>query len=250
MSGHSHWSGIKHKKALVDNKRGKLFSKLAKNIMNAARVGGGNPDANLDLSYAIQRAKDANMPRENIDRAVKKGTGELPGISLEWALYEGYTYGGTAVMVQVLTDKKNRTVAEIRHLFEKHGSSFGAPGCVSWLFERKGFITVDSDRVNEEDILSAALNAGADDVIYPGEDIYEIYTSPETMQSVRETLEKKGFRINNGDISYVPGSTVKINDKDAQKVLAFMNALEEHDDVQNVFANFEMSEGLIEQPVE
>ncbi len=173
MAGHSHWAGIKHKKKLVDAKRGKLFSKFARNIMNASRVGGSDLSTNLDLSYAIQRAKDANMSKENIGRAVKKGTGELPGASLEWVIYEGYACGGTAVMVQVLTDNKNRTVAEIRNLFEKHGSSFGAPGCVAWMFEHRGFITLSADGIEEENIFLAALDAGADDVNLSG-GFYEI----------------------------------------------------------------------------
>ncbi len=246
MSGHSHWAGIKHKKKIVDAKRGKLFSKLAKNITNAARVGGGNPDSNLDLTYAIQRAKDANMAKDNIERAVKKGTGERPGVSLEWAIYEGYARGGAAVMAQVLTDNKTRTVAEIRHLFEKHGNSIGAPGCVSWMFELKGLITLATDGVDEEKVFLSALNAGAEDVILSG-DIYEIHTASESMQQVRRALEQADFNIESGEISYIPKSSVKIEDKDALKTISFMNALEDHEDVQNVFSNFEISEELMEQ---
>jgi YebC/PmpR family DNA-binding regulatory protein len=246
MSGHSHWSGIKRKKEIVDAKRGKLFSKCAKNITSAARVGGGNPDSNLDLTYAIQRAKDANMSKENIERAVKKGTGELPGVSLEWAIYEGYARGGAAVMVQVLTDNKTRTVAEIRHLFEKHGNSMGAPGCVSWMFELKGLITLDAESVDEEQVFLAALDAGAEDVLLSG-DIYEIQTMPESMQKVRQALEKEGFNIQSGEISHVPKSSVKLEEDDARKTISFMNTMEDHEDVQNLFSNFEISEELMEQ---
>lgn len=248
MSGHSHWAGIKHKKKIVDAKRGKLFSKLAKNITSAARVGGARTDSNLDLAYAIQRAKDANMAKENIERAIKKGTGELPGASLEWAIYEGYACGGAAVMVQVLTDNKTRTVAEIRHLFEKHENSMGAPGCVSWMFELKGLITLATNGVDEENIFLAALDAGAEDVILSG-DIYEIHTTRESMQKVRQALEQAGFNIQSGEISYIPKSNIKIEEQDARKTLSFMNALEDHDDVQNVFSNFEISEELMEQLV-
>ncbi len=246
MAGHSHWAGIKHKKKIVDANRGTLFSILAKNITNAARVGGADPNSNLDLSYAIQRAKDANMSKENIERAVKKGTGELPGASLEWAIYEGYAYGGAAVMVQVLTDNKNRTVAEIRNLFEKHGSSFGAPGCVAWMFEHKGLITLSADGIEEENIFLAALDAGAEDVNLSG-DFYEIYTARESMQTARKALEEAGFKIESSQISYVPTSSVKVDDQEARKVLSLMNALEEHDDVQNVFANFEIPTEMLEQ---
>ena len=246
MSGHSHWAGIKHKKKVVDAKRGKLFSKLARNITSAARIGGANPDSNLDLSYAIQRAKDANMSKENIERAVKKGTGELPGASLEWVLYEGYACGGVAVMVQVLTDNKNRTVAEIRNLFEKHGSSLGAPGCVAWMFEHRGLITLSADGIEEENVFFAALDAGAEDVNLSG-DLYEVYTSCAAMQTVRKTLEESSFDVQSSEISYVPTSSVNVGDKEARKVLTLMNALEEHDDVQNVFANFEIPTELIEQ---
>lgn len=246
MAGHSHWAGIKHKKKLVDAKRGKLFSKLARNIANAARVGGADPNSNLDLSYAMQRAKDANMSKENIERAVKKGSGKLPGASLEWTVYEGYARGGVAVMVQILTDNKNRTVAEIRNLFEKYGGSLGAPGCVAWMFEHKGLITLSADGIEEENIFLVALDAGADDVNLSG-DFYEIYTTRTAMQTVRKALEEAGFKIESSEISHVPTSSVKLDDKEGRKVLALMDDLEEHDDVQNVFANFEIPTELIEQ---
>lgn len=246
MSGHSHWAGIKYKKAIVDAKRGKLFSKLAKNIMNAARVGGARPDSNLDLSYAIQRAKDANMTNDSIDRAIKKGTGDLPGVSLDWIVYEGYAPEGVAVMVQVLTDSKNRTVAEIRYIFDKHNSNFGAQGCVAWMFEKKGFITIASEGVDEEALFLAALNAGADDVVSSGS-IYEIYCPAESLSKVRSGIEEAGFVVASSEISHIPTTTVAVDEKGAGKVLSLMNALEEHDDVQNIFANFEIDEKLLEQ---
>jgi YebC/PmpR family DNA-binding regulatory protein len=246
MAGHSHWAGIKHKKKLVDAKRGKLFSKLAKNIMSAARVGGKNPDANLELSYAIQRAKDANMTKESIERAILKGSGELPGEALETVIYEGYACNGVAVMIQVLTDNKNRTVSEIRNVLERHGGSLAGPGSVAWMFERKGMIVVPYEGTDEEDLMLTALDAGADDVVQSGS-IYEIYCIPESLKAVRETLEGAGFTVESGDISQIPSSSIKVDDANAGKILSLMNQLEEHDDVQNLYANFEISEELIEQ---
>jgi YebC/PmpR family DNA-binding regulatory protein len=246
MAGHSHWAGIKHKKKLVDAKRGKLFSKLARNIMSAARTGGRDPDANLELSYAIQRAKDANMTKDSIERAILKGTGDLPGESLEAVIYEGYACNGVAVMIQVLTDNKNRTVGEIRNLLERHGGSLAGPGSVAWIFESRGMIVVPEEGTDEESLMLAALDAGADDVVQSGS-IYEIYTSPEALRSVRQSLEEGGFTVESGDISRIPTSSVKVEEANAKKVISLMNQLEEHDDVQNIYANFEISEELIEQ---
>ena len=246
MAGHSHWAGIKHKKKLVDAKRGKLFSKLARNIMNAARTGGKDPDANLDLSYAIQRAKDANMTKDSIERAVLKGTGELPGESLETVMYEAYACSGIAVLIQVLTDKKNRTVGEIRNILERHGGSLAGPGSVAWMFENRGMIVVSEEDTDEETLMLTALDAGADDVVQSGS-IYEIYTAPEALRAVRQALEDADFTVESGDISWIPTSFISVGEDNAKKVLSLMNQLEEHDDVQNVYANFDISEELIEQ---
>ena len=246
MAGHSHWAGIKHKKKLVDAKRGKLFSKLAKNIMSAARTGGKNPDSNLELSYAIQRAKDANMTKDSIARAILKGTGELAGESLEAIVYEGYACNGIAVMIQALTDNKNRTVGELRHILERHGGSLAGSGSVAWMFEQKGVIVVQTEGTDEDALLLTALDAGADDVVHSGS-IYEVFTAPDALHKVRTALESDGFSVEAGDVSQIPSTSVKVEDNNAKKILSLMNELEDHDDVQNLYANFEVSEELIEQ---
>ncbi len=244
MAGHSHWAGIKHKKAAVDKKRGKLFSKIARQIMNAARTGGGDPSTNLSLAYAIERAKDANMPKENIERAIKKGTGDLPGESLEEVTYEGYAPGGVAVMVQVLTDNKNRSVAEIRKIFERRGGNMGAQGCVAWMFQPKGMIIVSAEGADEDELLLAAADAGADDVNKVG-DTFQVVTPPDVLQQVRKAVEESGFKVESAELTYEPSSTVPLDDDTARKVLALMEELEDHDDVQNVYANLEISEELM-----
>ena len=246
MAGHSHWAGIKHKKKLVDAKRGKLFSKLAKNIMSAARSGGKDPDSNLELNYAIQRAKDANVTKENIERAILKGTGELEGKSLDVIIYEGYAANGIAIMIYTLTDSKNRTVGEIRNILERRGGSLSAPGSVAWMFEQKGMIVVPVEGTDEEALFLTALDAGADDVMNSGT-IYEVYTTPEALRTVRDALESDGFTIEASDISQIPSTLVKLDDTKAKKVLSLMNELEDHDDVQNLYSNFEVSEELLEQ---
>ncbi len=245
MSGHSKWSSIKHKKAAVDAKRGKIFTKLIREITVAARMGGGDPSANPRLRAAIAAAKAENMPKENIERAIKKGTGELAGTSYEEANYEGYGPGGVAVMVDCLTDNRNRTVAEIKHLFERHGGSLGEPGCVSWIFEKKGLIVIDKDKVDEETLLDIALEAGAEDV-KEDEGQFEVLTEPGDFEAVKKAIEGKGIPYNVAEISMIPKNTVKLDGKKAQQMLSLMQALEDNDDVSHVYANFDIPEDVME----
>lgn len=246
MSGHSKWASIKHKKGAKDAKRGKLFSKLVKEITVVARDGGGDPDANPRLRTAIQIARDANMPAENIERAIKKGTGELPGVNYEEAVYEGYGPGGVAILVRALTDNRNRSTAEIRHIFDKRGGSMGGPGSVSYLFEKKGYITVAASEIGEEKLFNLALEAGAEDFKADG-DIFEIYTSPTDFEAVKSTLLEKEIPILIGEITELAAAEIPVTGEDARKVLGLLNALEEHDDVQNVYSNCDIPEDLINE---
>jgi YebC/PmpR family DNA-binding regulatory protein len=245
MSGHSRWSQIKRKKAKTDVQRGKLFSKILREIMVAARNGGGDPKANMRLKAAIEAAKEANMPQENIRRAIQKGTGELPGESYEEITYEGYAPGGVAVMVRVLTDNRNRTAPEIRHVFEKHGGHMGAAGSVAWMFERKGVIQVDAGRIGEDDLLALALDAGATD-LRRVEKVFEVLTAPGEMDAVRAALERRGVPVLSAEVSFVPLSTVRVEGKDAPQVLRLIEALEELDDVQAVYANYDIPDEIID----
>ena len=245
MSGHSRWSQIKRKKGKTDVQRGKLFSKILREITVAARGGGGDPKGNLRLKAAIESAKAANMPAENIRRAIQKGTGELPGESYEEITYEGYAPGGVAVLVNVLTDNKNRTGPEIRHLFERHGGRMGTAGSVGWMFERHGIIQVGADRIQEDDLLEKALEAGASDV-KAVEKAFEITTAPAEMEAVREALEKQGVPVLEAQAIMLPQSTVKVEGKDAAAVLRLIEALEEQDDVQSVTANYDIADEVIE----
>jgi len=244
MSGHSKWSSIKHKKAAADARRGKLFTKLIKEIMVAARVGGGDIDANPRLRTAVQAAKAANMPNDTIQRAIKKGTGELPGTSYEEISYEGYGPGGVAILVAGLTDNKNRTVAEVRKIFSKNGGNLGEAGCVAWMFFKKGLFLVDRSQVEEETLLDLVLEAGAEDVKLDGES-YEITTPIERFQAVKLALEKKQIPIALAELSMVPQSTVQVEGKDAQQLLRLLEGLEDHDDVQHVYANFDIPESVM-----
>ncbi|MCD6385796.1 YebC/PmpR family DNA-binding transcriptional regulator [Candidatus Sumerlaeota bacterium] len=246
MSGHSKWHSIRHKKAAVDAKRGKLFTKLIREITIAARTGGGDPDSNPRLRTAIQAARAANMPKENIERAIKRGTGELPGINYEDLYLEGYGPGGVALFIEATTDNRKRTISEIRHIFTRHNANLGEAGCVSWMFTRKGVILVSAEQVDEDKLMEIALEAGADDLINNG-DSFTIYTEPAQLESVRAALEEKGISIESAEISFVPNTTVKVEGKDAESLLKLLNALEEHDEVQSVAANFEMSDALLEQ---
>ena len=245
MSGHSKWSSIKHKKGAADAKRGKIFTKLIKEITVAARMGGGDPDGNPRLRSAIAAAKAENMPKDNIERGIKKGTGELEGVSYEESSYEGYGPGGVAVLVECLTDNKNRAVAEVKHLFERHGGNLGEPGCVAWIFEQKGLIALDRDKVDEESLLELALEAGAEDV-NEEETQFEIITSPSDFEPVKNAIDEAGLPYTLAEITKIPKNTVKIEGKKAQQMLNLMEALEDNDDVNNVYANFDISDEVME----
>ncbi len=245
MSGHSKWHSIKHKKGAADAKRGKMFTKLIKEISVAARVGGGNPDGNPRLRTAVQAAKAANMPLDNIKRAIMKGTGELPGQSYEAVAYEGYGPGGVAVIAETLTDNKNRTVAEIRHIFSKHGGNLGETGSVQWMFDRKGYFSVPRESASEEKVLEVALEAGAEDMRVEDES-YEIYTPFEEFESVRSALDGAGIEIETAELTMIPQNDIHLEGKKAEQMLKLMEALEDHDDIQNVYANFDIDEEEME----
>jgi YebC/PmpR family DNA-binding regulatory protein len=245
MSGHSHWAGIKYKKAAADAKRGKIWSKIARMIIVAAKSGGGDPAANLALRYAIDKAKAANMPKDTIEKAVKKGTGELGGVSFEEVLYEGYGPSGVAVMVEALTDNRSRTGPEVKKIFEKHGGSLGATGCVNWMFSKKGLIAVSAARIEEEQLLEIALNAGADDMQNTGE-LFEITCEPGAFEELKKALEQKEITTEVAEISMVPQSTVAISDEQtAKRIISLMEAFDDHDDVQNAYANFNIPDEIV-----
>jgi YebC/PmpR family DNA-binding regulatory protein len=246
MSGHSKWSSIKHKKAAKDARKGKLFTKLIKEITIAARLGGGDINANPRLRTAVMAAKAASMPGDNIDRAIKKGTGELEGVSYEEVHYEGYGPGGAAIMVQVLTDNKNRTVQEIRRLFAKYGGNLGESGCVAWMFDKKGLITIDKLQIEEEQLISLALDAGAEDV-REEDGLFEIVTRPEEFEKVREYLERERVATVTAQVTMVPKSTVTLDEKHAEQILKLTEELEDLDDVQSVAANFDIPNEFIEK---
>ena len=245
MSGHSRWSQIKRKKGKADQQRGKLFTKLIREITVAARTGGGDLKINMRLKAALEAAKAASMPADNIKRAIQKGTGELPGETYEEVTYEGYGPGGVALMVRVLTDNKNRTAPEIRHVFERNGGNLGQVGCVAWMFERKGVIQVDAERIGEDELLGPVLDAGASDMRRV-EKVYEITTTPDEMESVRRALEERKVPVLEAEVSMVPLSTVRAEGKDAHAVLRLVEALEEQDDVQAVYANYDIPDEIID----
>jgi YebC/PmpR family DNA-binding regulatory protein len=245
MSGHSRWSQIKRKKGKADVQRGKLFSKILREITVAAKAGGGDPKGNMRLKAAVESAKEVNMPQDNIKRAIQKGTGELPGESYEEITYEGYAPGGVAVMVQVLTDNRNRTAPEIRHTFEKGGGNMGASGAVAWMFERKGIILVDAEKIGEDDLMAKALDAGATDMRRT-EKVFEITTGPAEMDSVRDALLKTGVPILEAQVTYVPQSTVRVEGPQATSVVRLIEALEDLDDVQHVYANYDIPDEVLE----
>ena len=245
MSGHSKWSSIKHKKAATDAKRGKIFSKLAKEISVTAKLGGGDPDANARLRTVLANARAANMPAANIDKAIKKGTGELPGVNYEEASYECYGPGGVAIMMTVLTDNKNRTVAELRHLIDKHNGRMADAGSVSWLFEKKGLIVISKNVISEDDLIEIAIEAGADDVSSDDEDSYEIYTDPREFAAVKEQIEAKEVPIEDAELTMIPKTTVKLTGKEAKQTLTLVELLEDHDDTQEVHANFDIPTELV-----
>jgi YebC/PmpR family DNA-binding regulatory protein len=239
MSGHSKWSTIKHKKAKIDAERGKVFTKLIREITTAARQGGGDENANPRLRSALLAAKAANMPAANVERAVKKGTGELPGVVYEEKMYEGYGPGGVAVMVQTLTDNPNRTTSEVRHELTRHAGNMGESGCVSWMFENKGLILVNKTDCGEDRLMELALDAGADDMTVE-EESFEIVCPPSLFNKVKEALEAQKIPVSSSEITFVPKTSVKVAGKQAEQVLKLLEALEELDDVQNVYANFDI----------
>jgi YebC/PmpR family DNA-binding regulatory protein len=245
MSGHSRWSQIKRKKGKADVQRGKLFSKILREITVAAKNGGGDPKGNMRLKAAIESAKEVNMPQDNIKRAIQKGTGELPGESYEEITYEGYAPGGVAVLIQVLTDNRNRTAPEIRHTFEKAGGNMGSSGAVAWMFDRKGVILVDADKIGEDDLMAKALDAGATDM-RRAEKVFEITTAPAEMDAVRDALAKAGVPILEAQVTYVPQSTVRVEAPTAASVMRLIEALEELDDVQHVYANYDIPDEVLE----
>ncbi|MBI2881059.1 MAG: YebC/PmpR family DNA-binding transcriptional regulator [Candidatus Tectomicrobia bacterium] len=246
MSGHSKWSSIKHKKAAVDARRGKLFTKLIKEITVATRTGGKDPNGNSRLRTAIAAAKAANMPMENVERAIKKGAGELPGVAYEEATYEGYGPMGVAVLIQAVTDNRNRTVADLRHVFSRHGGNMAEAGAVSWMFEKKGVLLVETDKAEEDVLLELALEAGAEDLKTEDRN-FVITTSPENFESVRDKLAEREIPLASADLTMVPQSTIQLNVEKARQVLKLMDALEDHDDVQNVYANFDIPDSVMEE---
>jgi YebC/PmpR family DNA-binding regulatory protein len=245
MSGHSKWHSIKHKKAAVDAKRGKAFTRIIKELTVAARHGGGDPSANPRLRTVLEQAKAVNMPADNIKRAIRRGTGEEPGVSYEEATYEGYGPGGVALMIDVLTDNKNRTVGEIRHTLTKYGGNLGETNSVAWMFEKKGSIVVDKSKTEEETLMSAAIDAGADDM-RDDESNWEIVSAPDAHQKVLEAVKRLGVEPISAQVAMLPQNYVKLEGKSAQQMLKLLEALEEHDDVRNVWSNFDIEEKEIE----
>jgi YebC/PmpR family DNA-binding regulatory protein len=246
MSGHSKWSSIKRKKGATDAKRGQAFTRLIKEITVAARIGGGDPEGNPRLRTAIAAAKADNMPKDNIDRAIKKGTGELEGVSYDEFLYEGYGPGGAAVLIEAMTDNKNRTTADIRHIFAKGNGNLGEAGCVAWMFEKKGYIVVEKSAVDEEQLMELALDAGADD-IQEDEKEFEVVTDPGAFDAVKAALDKAGIQYLLAEVTMHPQSVVQLEGKNAEQMLRLMEQLEDHDDIQKVYANFDIPEGVMEQ---
>ncbi len=245
MSGHSKWSTIRHKKGATDARRGKIFSKLIKEITVAARLGGGDPAANPRLRTAIQAAKNENMPKDNIDRAIKKGIGELDGVNYEESVYEGYGPGGAAIFIESLTDNKNRAVADIRHILSKAGGKLGENGCVAWMFDKKGYIVVENDSADEDALMEASIDAGAEDV-REDDNNYEIITDPKDFESVKAAIDKESIPYIAAEITMLPQSTVNLKGKDAKQMLQLMETLEDCDDVQKVYTNADIPEELVD----
>lgn len=246
MSGHSKWSTIKRKKGVADAKRGKVFTKLIKEIIVSARLGGGDPNVNSRLRTAVNAAKAENMPKDNIERAIKKGTGELEGVHYEEIIYEGYGPGGVALILEVMTDNKNRTVADVRHVFSKHSGSLGEGGCVSWMFDKKGLILIDKLGVDEDRLIEVALDSGAIDIKDTGKD-FEVTTDPARFEEVKKAIEESGFKYNYAEATMVPQTTVRLAGKEAEQMLKLMEGLEDSDDVQKVYANFDISDEEMER---
>ena len=245
MAGHSKWAGIKHKKAIVDAQRGKVFSKIIRELTAAARLGGGNPEANPRLRLAVQKAREANLPKDTIDKAIKRGTGDLPGVSYEEMVMEGYGPGGVAILVELLTDNKNRTSAEMRSLLTKLGGSSAGAGSVSWLFQKKGLITLSARGLNEERLMEAVLEAGAEDLkVESGQAV--VTTAPQAFEAVKQALERTGFAWESAELTMIPSSTVRVEDPgQAKTLLALLDALEDQEDAQHVYANLDIPDALL-----
>jgi YebC/PmpR family DNA-binding regulatory protein len=246
MSGHSRWAGIKHKKGLADAKRGKLFTKIIREITIAAKIGGGSPDSNPRLRKAMDDARDANMPADNIKKAVQRGTGELPGVNYEELVYEGYGPSGVALMVEVTTDNKNRTAGEIRRLFSQHGGNLGETGSVGWIFSNKGSLTVEKTKTSEDQLMTVALDAGAEDIQSEDPEVFEVTTPPADFEKVKKALEAAQIPTLSAEVTMLPKTLVKLTGAPAQQMLSLMNDLEDHDDVKNVYANFDIPKEIIE----
>jgi YebC/PmpR family DNA-binding regulatory protein len=245
VSGHNKWSTIKHKKGAADAKRGKLFSRLIKELTIAAREGGGDPEGNPRLRTAVATAKAANMPKDNIERAIKRGTGEIAGASYEELSYEGYTPGGAAVLVEVLTDNKNRAASEVRHVFSKYGGNLGEPGSVAWMFSQKGVIAFDKENADEEQVMEIALEAGADDVDGEGDTI-EVTCAPGDLETVKAAFDEQGLAYESAEVSKVPQSLIELDQKSAPSTMKLMEALDDLDDVQRIWSNFDISDEVME----
>jgi YebC/PmpR family DNA-binding regulatory protein len=244
MAGHSKWKQIKRQKAVVDAKRGALFTKLGRDITMAARAGGGDPNGNASLRLALLKAKESNMPADIVERAIAKAVGDTDASQLDEIVYEGYGPGGTAVMIEAVTDNRNRTVAEIRKIFSKNGGNLGESGCVAWMFQKKGLIVVDKDKIDEDGLLGIALEAGAEDV-RPGDVMYEVITSVEDFEPVKQGLTTQGIEPSSSEISLIPQTTVRLEGNQARQLLKLMDELEDHDDVQNVYANFDIPDEVM-----
>jgi len=246
MSGHSKWSSIKHKKAAVDSKRGKVFTRIIKEITVAAREGGGNQDTNPRLRAAVASAKAQNMPNDTIERGIQRGTGQLPGVTYEEITYEGYGPKGVAIIVEVVTDNRNRSTADLRFILSKHGGNMGERGSVSWMFDKKGIIIVDKEKADEDELMMIALEAGAEDIKTEG-DSFEIITDPADFESVKSAVDEAEIETDLAEISMIPQTTVKLDGEEATQLLKIMEGLEEHEDVQNVYSNFDIPDDIIEQ---
>ncbi len=246
MSGHSKWASIKHKKAATDAKRGAAFTKITREIMAAAKDGGGNPETNIRLRAAIARARDINMPNQNIENAIKKGTGELPGVTYESVVFDAYGPGGVALLIEGLTDNKNRTTAEIRNILSKKNGSLAGAGSTAWMFTAKGFITIEKDKTTEDDLMEIVLEAGADD-IKAEEAYFEVTCPPAHFEAVKEALKAKGIPTVSAELTKIPNSTVRVVGQEARQILALMEALEDHEDIQAVYANFDIPDEEMEQ---
>ncbi|HUP63580.1 MAG TPA: YebC/PmpR family DNA-binding transcriptional regulator [Thermoanaerobaculia bacterium] len=246
MSGHSKWSTIKHKKGAADAKRGKVFTRILKEMTVAARLGGGDPAGNARLRAAVAEAKAANMPKDNIERAIKRGTGEIEGLTYEEITYEGYGPGGVAIIVEALTDNTNRTTPEIRHMFEKHGGNLGTPGSVKFQFEKKGYFAVEKSAVDEDKLMEIALEAGADDLQTGDAEAYEIYASPENFEAVRQALESSKIATIEAKLGMIPANYVSVDEAKAKSIMRLLEMLDDHDDVQNVSSNFDIPAEMME----